>query len=429
MRFLATLLCLFVVCSCGDGDHGHGSSSQKITMGSGGFHGPLDDDDWFGFAVAPLGDFDNDGDDDLVVGAGFDDDGGPDRGAVWLLMLDKDGKVTHENKISDTAGDFGGGLSDGDIFGRSIASLGDLDGDGVTDLAVGSRQDDDGGLDRGAIWILFLNRNATVKSYQKISSTSGGFDGELSDGDWFGISVTSLGDLDGDGVVDLAAGAVFDDGGVVWILFLNDDGTVKSERRFAGKSIGATGLFGESVAAIGDVDGDGVVDLAVGEIENNDGGTEKGAVWILFLDDDGSVDHEQKISATSGNFPDALTEFEHLGAAVGEAGDFDRDGTPDLLIGADLDDDGGTNRGAVWLASLRHDGTVKSTIKISDASGGFALHLQDEDRFGRSVAKIGSGRHETLVNLAVGTIFDDDGGSDRGAVWNLFVDTRDDVAQ
>ena len=56
--------------------------------------------------------------------------------------------------------------------------------------------------------------------------------------------------------------------------------------------------------------------------------------------------------------------------------------------------------------------------------GSIPLELEDEDRFGRSVATIGSGRHGTLLHLAVGTIFDDAGGSDRGAVWNLFVDTR-----
>ena len=83
-------------------------------------------------------------------------------------------------KISDTQGGFAGGLDDGDSFG-TVTSLGDLDGDGVGDLAVGAHQDDDGGLGRGAVWILFLNSDGTVKSHQKISDTEGGFAGGLDD--------------------------------------------------------------------------------------------------------------------------------------------------------------------------------------------------------------------------------------------------------
>ncbi len=82
-------------------------------------------------------------------------------------------QVKSHQKISDTAGGFTGTLDDLDLFGRAVASLGDLDGDTVTDLVVGAYKDDDGGADRGAAWILFLNSNGTVKSHQKISDGEG----------------------------------------------------------------------------------------------------------------------------------------------------------------------------------------------------------------------------------------------------------------
>ena len=69
------------------------------------------------------------------------------------------GTVKSFQKISDTQGAFTGGLVNNDNFGSAVASLGDLDGDGVVDLAVGAVDDDDGGAGRGATWIIFLNDN------------------------------------------------------------------------------------------------------------------------------------------------------------------------------------------------------------------------------------------------------------------------------
>ena len=114
-----------------------------------------------------------------------------------------------------------------DFFGQSIANLGDLNSDGITDLAVGARGDDDGGSMTGAVWVLFMNTDGTVNGQQKVSAISGGISGPLDPGDEFGFSCTGIGDLDGDGRPDMAIGARYDDDGgsargAVWITFLDD---------------------------------------------------------------------------------------------------------------------------------------------------------------------------------------------------------------
>ena len=162
----------------------------------------LGDNDFFGTATANPGDLDGNGVMDMAVGAPGDDDGGTGRGAVYVLFMNTDGTVKSHQKISDTEGNFSGTLDDGDSFGNSLTSLGDLNGDGITDLAVGAHGDDDR-AGAGATYVLFLNADGTVKSSQIISATEGNFSGVLQISDFFGYSLSTLGDLDNDGIFGL----------------------------------------------------------------------------------------------------------------------------------------------------------------------------------------------------------------------------------
>jgi hypothetical protein len=330
----------------------------------------------FGASIANLGDFDGDGVIDLAVGAPGNSDGGVPGGAVWLLFMNADGSVSHSQKISQTEGNFEGVLDPQGEFGFSVTSIGDLDADGVIDLAVGAHRDSDGALQAGAVWILFLNAEGTVRQSKKISNSSGDLpSGMLGRASWFGESVAGLGDLDRDGFPDLAVGSP---GGVaVWILFLNEDGTVKDHQIVGRQRVGDGGgfggaidgqpFFGASVANVGDLDGDGVIDLVVGAPLEDDGVSfqDHGTIWVLLMNTDGTVKAEHKISHNEGGFSGTLVARANFGRSVTSLGDLDGDGMIDLAVGAPGTDDGNGEvaTGAVWALSLTPLGRGYTLVK------------------------------------------------------------------
>ena len=418
---------VFTITEPGGGSAG---SSLKIAHGLNG--GPtLDSKGQFGYSATSLGDIDADGVTDLAVGAWLDNTGGTDRGAVYVLTMNSNGTVKGHTKIAHNLNG-GPALGDSDQFGNSVASLGDLDGDGISDLAVGASDDDTGGNGRGAVHVLFMNSNGTVRSFTKIAtSVSGG--PVLADLDAFGSSVAGLGDLDGDGVPDLLVGAVGDDTGgsirgAVHVLLLNTDGTVKGKTKIASGTSGGPTLnngdtFGRSVSVVGDVNGDGVVDVAVGADKDDTGGTHRGAVHILFMNADGTVSSSTKIASQLNGGP-ALSDSDFFGRSIAAVGDLDGNGVPDLAIGAIGDDTGGLSRGSVYMLYLNADGTANSFGKIAHNSGGGPA-LVDSDRFGQAITSLGDLNGDGIVDLGVGAPQDDHSGSERGALHILFMDALD----
>src|SRR5262249_30722768 len=154
-------------------------------------------------------------------------------GKIWILSLNADGTVYAQHAITQGESGFTEPLEYTDLFGCSLAAIGDLDGDGVVDLAVGARLDKVNSVRTGSVRILFLNADGTVKSVSTIATGLGGFTPTLDDLDQFGSDIALIGDLDGDGVQDLAIGArnerqtgVSDRYGAVYLLYMNTDGTV-----------------------------------------------------------------------------------------------------------------------------------------------------------------------------------------------------------
>jgi hypothetical protein len=400
----------------------------KISETQGGFGLGLLAQDRMGTGVVGLGDLNGDGVQDIAVGAPgrILTPGPPEEyadGAIYVLFLAPDGSVASQQKINEMEGGFNGELAGG-LFGSSLANLGDVDGDGVIDLAVGATWDSGGfgfPVNFGAVWILFMNTDGTVKSEHYISSL---VVGAGTYAQRFGQGVTGMGDLDGNGVPDLAIGAPFHpQTGAVWILFLESDGTIASTSTLASGTGGIGHLFpgesfGSDVARLEDLDGNGVPELAVGSEATN-------KVYILFMSNDGTASSYTIISEGQSSFSGDLHAADRFGKSLAPLADLDGDGIGELAVGAYEDDDGGLNRGAVWVLFLNSDGTVHRHQKLSELHGGFAGPLNDEDGWGRSVAGIGDLNGDGFEELLVGAPEDDDGpGGNRGAAYVLFLRGR-----
>ena len=420
-------------------------SSQKVSDLEGNFTAIIDDLDETHGALACLGDLDGPGPavSAIAIGAAYDDDGGGDRGAVYIAFLAANGAVLSHQKISDTVNFPGTPLDSGDQFGSALAFLGDLDGAGpsVGAIAVGSVSDDDGVSGAGAVYILFLSASGTVLSWQKISDTINLPGGPIDGLDEFGGALASLGDLDGPGPSThaIAVGSVGDDDGggdlgAIYILFLNASGTVLSVQRvsdtinFPGAPLDPGDDFGTSMTSLGDLDGGGpaVLALAVGAAADDDGGSDRGAVYVLFLDASGTVLSTQKISDTQGNFTGVFSNWDEFGGALTHLGDIDgpAGGVTALAVGVASDDDGGADRGSVQILFLNGDGTCAGYQKVSALFGNFPVPLDNLDGFGSSLAFLGDldGAGPSVAAVAVGAAGDDDGGIDRGGGYILFLD-------
>lgn len=445
----------------------------------------------FGASACALGDLDGDGLPDLAIGAAADL-----FGSIALLYLEADGRVRTREKVFDGPVDSIGLIGEQDWLGSSVVPLGDLDGDGIDELAVGALG---GGRNReGAVWILTPRRDGTLARALEICRDLNGGPADLPLGGRFGAALANLGDLDGDGVVDLAVGSpepVFNGSllGRVDVLFLAADGTVKSSRQLPSPpGLTQRGSYGCSLASLGDLDGDGTTELAVGGRLDAEGGTGAGALWVLFLDPTGGVKRMQKINRVQGGFDGDAVAGDELGTALAALGDVDGDGIPDLAVSAPRHRVfGALFQGALYILFLEADGRVRATQEIGRGTGGLAelpaysflgsgltamadldhdgildlatrnsldvlvLALDSSGRVretrrlplesiegmavgddvGVNMACLGDWNGDGLPDLALGAPGDDDQGTDKGALWLLFLDgealldfeTRDDL--
>ena len=408
-----------------------GIVSNTIQISSNTLNGPsLSNFDYFGTSIANIGDLNNDGTYDIAVGAPLDDAGDTNSGTIHIMFMNSNGTASDTVEINSNTTN-GPDLNNDDEFGSSIANIGDLNGDGVSDIAVGAPLDDAGDTNSGTIHIIFMNSNGTVSGTIEINSnTTNGPD--LNNDDRFGSSIANIGDLNGDGVSDIAVGAPFDDAGgsnrgAIHIIFMNSDGTASdtveiNDTVANGPVLANNDLFGISIANIGDLNGDGTSDIAVGAYGDDGSGSSIGAIHIMFMNSNGTVSDTIEINDDTANGPD-LYDIDEFGSSIANIGDLNGDGVSDIAVGAHADDAGDTNRGAIHIMFMNSNGTVSGTIEINDNTTNGPV-LSNNDSFGSSIANIGDLNNDGISDIVVGAINDDTSGTNSGTIHIMFMDNR-----
>ncbi len=319
-------------------------------------------------------------------------------------------RVKMPAEVSSTiriAGDLNGGpvFAPDDGYGFvSSAAVGDLDGNGVVDLAVGAAGEIESNSDRGAVYIMFRNADGSVSSSVRIANELNGGP-TLSIGDHFGSIVKALGDIDGDGIVDIAVGAVDSNfNGSVYIMQLNADGTAKNFTKLASGQNGVPHLAAGDgftvVAPLGDLDGDGIIDIAVGAPGTDGAGTDRGAVYILRLNADGTVKNSNIIE-NSAAWNLWVADDDVFGEDITAFGDVDGDGVVDLAVMSEILGSGylGFSETIVNILKLKSDGTLKSVTRLRSGPGGHPVFTESQLLF--SIAAAGDIDGNGIGDLAI----------------------------
>lgn len=348
--------------------------------------------DNFGAAIAGIGDVDGDGAPELIVGAPKQDVYYPPTNTV----LGKAGSYTI------VSGATGAKLDERTVptadleLGYAVASLGDADGDGSPDYAIGAPGYDN---DRGQVLLFF---SALPNQWTLLNG--------FTVGDRFGAALANVGDMNGDGVDELAVGAPGTDG-----LFANSDvgaGHVytlpSGQLLFSSPGYWTGARLGTAVAAAGDINGDGRPDVAFGGPYNGANGAEAGRVVVLSGQGPSHVPLKALLGPSGSRF----------GSSIAGVGDWDGDGFDDLVVGAPAFD-----LTLPFSQPLTDSGYVAVLSPKTGATLTTWLHAESFAQFGSAVAGLGDLNGDGLGEVAAGAPLDDGAaGVDAGVVRVFLAD-------
>ena len=319
----------------------------------------------FGQSVSDAGDVNNDGWDDVIVGAPLSVMSAPGPGYAFIYY----GGTGMDN----TADVVLTGAANYDCFGSSVSGAGDVNKDGYDDVIVGARYNCAGGHNAGRAYIYFGGAN--------MDSTADVILTGVAQDDGLGYSVSCSGDVNKDGYDDVVVGAVWNDSAYIYYGGAGMDRT--ADVILTGAAAGES--FGCSVSGAGDVNNDGYDDVVVGADRNDAGGNDAGRAYVYY----GGASMDSTADVT---FYGAAAD-DWLGDSVSCAGDVNKDGYDDVVVGAcdstDLRTDG---KAYVYYGGVDMDNTSDINL-LGDGT---------KDKFGFSVSNAGDVNKDGYGDVIVG---------------------------
>jgi len=277
-----------------------------------------------------------------------------------------------------------GGQS-GAFLGFAISSAGDVNGDGFSDILIGAHGHDGAFLNGGRVSAYFGDASGTPDFLAWISV------GDQADADW-GISISTAGDVNGDGFDDVIIGAPRYDNGQTdegrATVYHGSPSGLGSTAAWTAESGQVNARFGE-VAGAGDVNGDGFDDVIVGCPRLDNGHTDEGRAYLYFGSPSG-------LSAVPAWMTESDQTQARFGVSVAGAGDLNGDGFDDVVVGADQYDVSQTDQGAVfvYLGSASGPSVAPSAILTTGVANA---------HFGTDVSIVGDTNADGFSDILVGT--------------------------
>jgi hypothetical protein len=327
-----------------------------------------------GCSVACAGDVNGDGYSDVIIGAFGSAGQGNPNGQAYIYY-------GYPSGLTNTASWSAENNQAGSNLGYSVAAAGDVNGDGYGDVIIGAPYFDNGLTDQGRVYIYHGSASGLASSPAWTAESDQA-------GAAFGYSVACAGDVNGDGFGDVVIGAPYYDGKGRAYAYLGSASGLSNSPVWTAESSQANAAFGYSVACAGDVNGDGFGDVVIGAPNDTHGLAAEGKAY-LFHGNVGGVSTNPGWIAAGGQ---AGANF---GYSVANAGDVNRDGFSDVIVGAPNYSNGQTGEGQ---ASVFHGSAASLSLNPDWTAEG----NQAGAKFGYSVAGAGDVNGDGFGDVIIG---------------------------